>query len=154
MARVPEREDIPDSGQISRWVWEHMLDKKTGELLWEPFFEFRKRSNQCESVIWRKYARSLRDVHQLGCAEERRRRVEGHNSTYKGATTAGVGSLRDYQNPNGHGFSVNHEPSESQWHAEVCYRISVENALTAVDKAELRQAAFDHFSDFRRHVCT
>lgn len=147
-------EEIPDNEIVSRSIeFPHMYDPISGKLSDLHTFAFPSNSGypngRPESVIWRRYVPSIRDVHAIGLAKVARDNVErelGKQKEYRGVISSTVGSIRRVQNRRGHGLDVEHEPSEAPYHAQVFLRIADGQELKKVDKAELRMMLFQCFS--------
>ena len=152
-----EREDIADSEILSRLVFNPPMYKNS-TLIWKLIFEFQ--NNQCESLIWHRhvgFSPAIAEVHACGCRREAEKIVKARDlgkvpATYVGAITATAGAIQAYQNPNGHGFVVVHEPSEGREHVHVCYR-SAPDTMTRGDKNELKLKLGEIFSDLDPHSC-
>ena len=123
-----------------------MLDQ-FGHLIWKGgVFQFPTDDRQCDSVVWRKYAKSIDDVHALGCDAEK-----PPGKIYKGAITTQVGRLREVTLASGHAFEVNHEPDEGVHHAEVCVR--PHGKLPKSVKADIRKWLVQVFDPREPHEC-
>jgi hypothetical protein len=163
MAMSIRREDILGSDFVSRWLFSPpQVFDESGHLIWKHHFQFATRTTpsgnrtNCESLVWRRYAKTIFKVHNLGCLEgELRRREKGIDKTYIGCVTASVGVLRSLQSNNGHSFYVIHEPCDNgvikRYHAHICYKLadgSEIKDLTKNDKIDLRDKLVETFSNF------
>jgi hypothetical protein len=153
-----ETEIIPDEDRVSRWLFDPPLGDDLTALgedhLFKKVFEFE--GGKCESLLWRKYASTIEEVHDLGCKQQRLLRTKGRDKTYMGAITGVVGEVRTFKNINGHGFDVVHRPDGDQGiqHAEVCYALALDKSFTRNDKAELRLALVRQiFTEVNDHQC-
>jgi hypothetical protein len=89
------------------------------DLFWENVFQFPTSGGLVESLIWRKYAAALSEVHVLGCVRQTSARADGKNSTYFGSITGNVGDIRSLKSANGISFTLDHIPTEGQEHAHI-----------------------------------
>ncbi len=148
-----KRERIPDADNVSRWIFHPPMGKDIAELVWQNVFAFPSANAQCESVVWRKYAPDISDVHRMGCERQKQLRAEGKDKTYVGALTAYVRDIRGFRNKNNHGFFVIHEPSEGIYHAHIGFNASPDNEFTKSDQKELKFALIKIFADSSPHTC-
>jgi hypothetical protein len=111
-------EEIPDSDDVSRLLFEPSM-RVDQDIIWSNVFQFPSDGGQVESVVWRKYAAAIDDVHALGCNVQSTMREKGRSSTYIGAITGNVGAIRSLKSPNGVSFTVVHHPPEGQAHAHI-----------------------------------
>lgn len=150
-------EHVPNEDRIARWLFEPPeIYNDAKELLWLEIFRFPSRRGSCESVVWFRYAKTMREVHRLACDREKALLREGKSRNYLGALTGNVGQIRRVRSRNGHGFTVSHEPSEGQHHAHICYvptAGSTLDSLTKNDKKELRYSLGKVFGNLARHTC-
>jgi hypothetical protein len=104
-------EEIPNGDTVSRSVTlpqcEFDLEKN---LIKNMFVNL---GDEGESLIWRKYASADHACHEFGLALNRVGRL------YIGFANTITGNIRAYQSPNGHGFSVEHDPKDGVHHAVV-----------------------------------
>jgi hypothetical protein len=121
------------------------------DLIWEYVFMFKTDHNFRESVVWRKYAPALADVHVLGCNKQEADRATGRMITYFGALTGNVGRIRAIRSKTGARFEVVHVPEEGIHHAEIGYLH--DRPLTKNDKAELKRGIKEEFADRSEHAC-
>src|SRR4051812_1244204 len=91
------------------------------DLIWMNIFMFKTDRNFRESVVWRKYAPDIQDVHSLGCTKEWADRRLGKDCTYFGALSGNVDRIRDVKSAKGARLEVVHVPSEGIHHAEIGY---------------------------------
>ena len=147
-------EDIPDEDAVSRLVdFPRMYEEARG-LIWKQIFQFP--GGKCESVVWRRYAPTPADVHRLGCEREAAKRRSKPEMRYVGFVSSTVGGIRGIRTERGHGFTVNHAPSEGRQHAEVCYAPASQNGITKLlpnDKAELKEFLKNAFGELVSHSC-
>lgn len=153
MAQLGKRQQIFDDHMVSRSVFDPPMGKDLANLVWREVFQFPSDNQQCESVIWRKFAPKITRVHRIECRRQRVLRAKGRKKTYTGALTACVGRIREFRNPNNHGFLVSHEPSEGIHHVHIQYQVSPNNPLTRSDKNELKFALKVIFDDRSPHTC-
>ena len=144
-------EVIPDEDDVTRHLFAPSMGSGDADLIWHSVFMFRTERGFCESLVWRKYAQALAAVHELGCSKQWADRNAGKGCTYFGALTTNVGGLRDIRSKNGARFAITHKPDEGVHHAHICFVPSEE--FTKNDKAELKKAIKDHFSERSDHVC-
>ena len=147
------RQRIPDKAKVSRMIFDPQMGADVAKLVWEAVFQFPSDREYCESVVWRRFAPADSCVHSIGCKRQRDLRSERRNKTYKGTITAHVWKIREFRNPNNHGFHVIHAPSEGIHHAHIRYDISPDKKLTKIDKNELRFALKKIFSVSSPHNC-
>ncbi len=151
-------ERVPNEDEIFRWLFEPpKVYNDAKELLWLEIFRFPSGRGGCESVVWFRYAKTMRVVHRLACDREKALLREGKSKKYLGALTGNVGQIRRVRSQNGHGFTVSHEPSEGPHHAHICYAPragSTLDSLTKNDKKELRYSLGKVFGgNLDRHTC-
>jgi hypothetical protein len=147
---VPEI--ITGEDHVSRHLFAPAMGFPNGDLIWECVFMFKKERECRESVVWRRYAATLTDVHELGCAKQTTDRNSGKvNCTYFGALTANVDQIRRLRSKTGARFQVLHAPQEGIHHAEVSYLH--DRQLTKNDKAELKHGIKNTFLDRANHTC-
>lgn len=151
-------EMIPDGDEISRWIFYPHMSKEDRELIWDNVFMFP--GGRPESVVWRRYLKSMEDVHEKGCeCEEQRNHERTKNGKekqrYTGAISAKVIDIRRIRNFKSHGFRVEHAPGDGQGihHAHVLYDASQEYDFTKQDKIELKSRLKAVFSDLFEHAC-
>jgi hypothetical protein len=152
---TPEIEEIPNDDAVTRLVDFPRMYDDLKELIWDNIFQFSKEQGKYlgESVNWGKYAPPPDHVHQLGCQRENMRRAANPDFRYVGYVEAITAAIREIKNVNGHGFAVNHVPSEGQHHAEVSYLPNPNNTLTRTDRIELRVALRKVFGSLVSHSC-
>jgi hypothetical protein len=144
---VPEI--IPDSDMVSRLLFEPSMRPKD-DILWENVFQFPSKDGNLESVIWRKYAVSIYDVHTQGCAKQISDRQKGNvRSTYFGAMTGNAGSIRKIRSAGGIFFIIVQFPAEGQSHAHIGFSPN----STKIDRGELKVLLKKEFGPLEPHVC-
>jgi hypothetical protein len=146
---VPE--SIPGADNVSRHLFAPGMGFPDGNLVWDNVFMFKTERNFKESVVWRKYAPKICDVHVLGCVKQTADRANGKNCSYFGALTGNVDEIRRIRSKTGAYFEVIHVPVEGIHHAEIGY--SHDRALTKNDKAELKSEIRRKFHDRADHRC-
>ena len=116
-------EDIPDGDSVNRNIYSpiHFKDDK---ILEAQLFMLKTDNDRKESLIWRKYARTALDVHQIGCDKERtdnERLPSEKQRTYIGTIEAIVHQIREFKSERGHSLEVTHAPEGDQGahHAEI-----------------------------------
>lgn len=144
-------EHIPDEDGVSRHFDSPYRLGPDRDLLWDKIFEFMRGGP--ESLVWRKYKQDLDDVHALGCLRQAAFRQRKPSWTYEGAATATVAAVRALRNARGHGFVVQHEPGEGQYHAEISRKSFADAALEPADKAELLLMLTQVFGVVDMHQC-
>ncbi|MCM3563717.1 hypothetical protein [Hydrogenophaga intermedia] len=146
-------EEIPSDDQVSRHV--DSPDK------WNPdekrfvddrLFMF-KSPDEVESVVWRKYAVHIDDVHTLGCRRQGDRRQYRPNWTYEGAITALVRNIRSIATQYGDRFEVVHAPDEGVHHAHIEYRLAETKQYIKQRKLDLKEYLRRQFGDLDLHEC-
>jgi hypothetical protein len=148
---MPEPELIPDEDDVSRHLFGPSMGSHGTDLIWDVVFMFKKDRSFRESVVWRKYAVTLADVHALGCNKQHKDRAEGKAMTYLGALTSNVGRIRQIRSKSGARFQVYHAPEEGIQHAEIRY--FHDSPLTKNDKAELKNGIRKEFYERSEHRC-
>jgi hypothetical protein len=139
-------EQIPGNAIITRLIDSPRMYEPAKGLLWESTFEFPGGAG--ESVNWDKYAPPPEEVHCLGKQREIAKQAVRPEFSYAGYLPAEAERVRAIRTARGHGFDVEHVPSEGIHHAEIRRRASESNPLNKGDKGELRLAlekAFDPF---------
>lgn len=144
-------EEVPDEDDVSRHLFAPSMGAANSDLIWPAIFMFKTERGYCESLVWRKYAEALADVHELGCIKQSNDRAAGKNCTYFGALTANVGGVRAIRSKNGAKLSVMHHPAEGIHHVHIC--LVQGDRITKNDKTELKKAVQDHFSERSDHTC-
>jgi hypothetical protein len=144
-------EPIPDEDDVSRHLFAPFMGAHGADLIWDVVFMFKTDKKFRESVVWRKYAATLVEVHALGCNKQRADRTAGKNITYFGALTSNVGRIRKIRSKRGARFQVTHVPDEGIQHAEISYLH--DSPLTKNDKAELKTGIRKEFSERSEHTC-
>lgn len=144
-------EIIGDTDTLSRHVWApRMYNSGEDAFRWQIVFEFP--DGQGESLFWHKYI-DLSGVHAAGCGRQENARASKPDTTYTGAVSAIASGVRNYRNPHGHGFRLEHEPSQGRAHAHICYDAAKNVPMTKADKNELKVALGNIFSQFHAHRC-
>lgn len=146
---MPEK--IPDDDDVSRHLFSPSMGNTGGDLVWGNVFMFKTDNQFRESIVWRKYARTLADVHGLGCQKQTNDRAAGKKITYFGALTGNVGRIRAIRSKTGARFQVLHVPDEGIHHAEISY--IQDRPLSKNDKAELKRGIKEEFRDRSEHSC-
>jgi hypothetical protein len=143
-------EIIPDLDSVSRLLFAPTMRREDSDIFWENVFQFPTIAGGCESVIWRKYAETIADVHDLGCEKQAADRNKGRNqSTYFGAITGNVGEIKSIRSANGIGFTIVHVPEEGKFHAHVAFSPGSKKN----DRAELKVLLKSKFSALEAHTC-
>jgi hypothetical protein len=147
-------EQIPSEHEVSRYIDSpEKWDADELRFKEDRLFLF-KQPDYAESVVWRKYAPAILDVHQLGCERQKHRRAISPHWTYQGAITASVQSIRNIRgNHAGDTFEVVHAPDEGVHHAHIEMRLSDETALLKQRKVDLKERLRLVFSDLDPHTC-
>jgi len=160
MTATSDVEPIPGTDNVSRWLFSPPLSPDLSELAQQQYyhmvFAFPSSNNRCESVVWSKYAPTPLDVHNLGCEDQSRRRIEHphKNAEYLGSLTANVAKIRDFKNINGHGFDVVHAPEEGQHHAHIFIAPNPDKTLNRGDLNNLRERLrTEVFIEHSSHTC-
>jgi len=84
---------------------------------------------------------------------ERERLVQNRSPDmqYEGFISSQAGRIRAIRSARGHGFSLEHEPSEGLFHVEIRYSSVAEMKLNKADKTDLKAALKDAFDDSFEH---
>jgi hypothetical protein len=144
---VPE--EIPDSDMVSRLLFEPSMRPKD-DILWENVFQFPSKDGNLESVIWRKYAAAIDEVHGQGCTKQTSDRQKGNaRSTYFGAITGNAGSIREIRSAGGVFFTILHVPAEGSSHAHIGFSPN----STKIDRVELKVLLKREFGPLEPHAC-
>ncbi|MEX3954166.1 hypothetical protein AB4Y40_41670 [Paraburkholderia sp. EG287B] len=133
-----EVEPIPGTATITRLIDFPRMHEPAKGLIWENTFEFPGGTG--ESVNWDKYAPPPDEVHRLGKQRQIAKQVGRPEFAYAGYIPAVTEQVRTIRTARGHGFDVEHVPSEGKYHAEIRRRVSDVNPLNKGDKGELRLA--------------
>jgi hypothetical protein len=146
-------EEIPSQDQVSRHIdspekW-HPDERRFVE---DRLFLFKK-PEEVESMVWRKYAPLIGDVHALGCARQVDRRVSRPDWTYEGAITAQVGEIRSIQNSAGDRFEVVHAPAEGEHHVHIECQFAQDQQYLKQRKSDLKEFLRKIFSPLEAHSC-
>jgi hypothetical protein len=140
----PNVEPIPDEDRVSRLIESPIHYGADSDLLWVQIFQFN--DNQCESLVWRKYAPTANDVHAIGAAMVAEKKKKRPEREYVGFITGVKGPIAAYRNFRGHGFLVVHEPEEDKiFHCHICYAPNPNTPFQANDKSELKLALRSQF---------
>lgn len=143
-------EIINDPEMVSRLLFEPNMRREDNEIFWENVFQFPTNAGSTESVIWRKYAAAVADVHVLGCEKQKADRDKGRNqSTYFGSITGNVGEIRTIRSASGIGFTVVHVPDEGQFHVHVAFTPGSKKN----DRTELKILLRSKFGALDAHAC-
>jgi len=148
-------ETIPSEDAVSRMIDSpEKWSPEEQKFIDERVFLF-KTPDEVESVVWRKYASAIADVHVIGCGRQaEKRRSEAHSSwTYEGATTAPVSAVRSIQNIKGDRVEVSHAPDEGIHHAHLELHFSDGKDFRKQRKADLKEAVRNLFSVIEAHRC-
>lgn len=156
-------EKIPEKDNVSRWIFApDMYDDAQDIIDEKSIFKFKRTDKypdgEPESVVWRKYARGIYEVHNLACRKEKldnERRIEGSRGQrfYRGAKTANVGKIKNISSKRKHGFVIIHEPSEGTHHAHIAYRRNPHETFNKNDKTQLKETLYKIFSELEHHSC-
>lgn len=152
-------EHVPDADTVDRLVfYPRMYDNLSG--LFKELLLFEFKGDEPESVVWRKYARSIAEVHNLGREKERRDnagRPPSKPQDYRGTMGANVGEVRRIRSNSGHGFDVVHEPSEGSHHCHVILQMAAGAEFRKTDKTDLRLRLYKDLSvnsiPLKAHPC-
>jgi hypothetical protein len=145
---VPEI--IPDPDMISRLLFEPGMRDSDQDIFWDGVFQFPSDAGNCESVVWRKYAATIAEVHAMGCAKQISDRDNGRvRSTYFGAITGIVGDIRSMKSACGISFTVVHVPAEGIFHAHIGFSPGSKKN----DRSELKVLLRSKFGQVESHTC-
>jgi hypothetical protein len=139
---------IPDLDDISRLLFEPVmrLDK---DLIWENVFQFPTSGGQTESLVWRKYAATIAEVHALGCGHQAAARQKGKSAAYFGGISGNVGDIRSLKSANGISFTIDHFPDEGQEHAHIGFTAGSQKN----DRNSLKVLLRSKFGSVESHTC-
>lgn len=145
---------IPSEDQVSRHIDSpNKWNAEEKRFVLEQLFTLPS-PDGVDSLVWRKYAPTIADVHSLGCARQRSKRVENKNWTYEGASTAGVHDVRAIQTAAGDRLEVTHEPDEGIYHAHVGYLLAAGQERIKQRKLDLKEHLRNLFiRQFDGHRC-
>jgi hypothetical protein len=105
------------------------------DLIWPNIFQFPSADGQVESLVWRRHAPKIEDVHRIGCEKQRNDRAKGRaNSTYFGAITGNVGDIKTVKSKSGKSFTIVHAPEQGVHHAHLGFS----EGSTKADRTELK----------------
>lgn len=142
---VGTAEQITDEDRVSRLYRD--LDP---EIAPESALQFpydKNTGQRAESLIWRKHAPELSDVHQRGCSWKK---------DYIGCRTSDVGPIRQIRSRSGHSFAVEHEVEGGDF-AHVAITISPTPGVSVKgaknDLAELRHKLHQQLGELEPHQC-
>jgi hypothetical protein len=138
VAPIAEIELIPDAAVVTRLIDAPRMYEPAKGLIWASTFEFPNGAG--ESVNWDKYAPLPDEVHRLGRQREAAKREVRSGYSYVGFIAAPAEAVRSVKTVRGHGFALEHAPSEGLHHAEIRRVVSDQNPLNKADKGELRLA--------------
>ena len=119
------------------------------DILWNNVFQFPTSAGVTESLIWRKYAPTIVDVHSLGCSRQAAARAKGRNSNYFGAITGNAGDIRSLKSATGISFTIDHVPAEGMEHAHISFTAGSEKN----DRNSLKVMLQTKFSSVDTHLC-
>lgn len=139
---------IPDSDDVSRLLFEPVM-RVDKDLIWENVFQFPTSGGQTESLVWRKYAATIADVHVLGCANQSAARQKGKKATYFGAISGNVEDIRSLKSANGVSFTIDHFPNEGLEHAHIGFTAGSQKN----DRNSLKVLLRGKFGAIETHTC-
>ena len=147
---MPQPENIPDDDFVSRLLFDPSMRNEDRDLIWPAIFQFPSDQGQCESVIWRGKVASIAEVHTLGCAKQVSDRSKGRSkSTYFGAITGNVGTVRALRSATGKFFEVVHKPDEGEEHAHMTFSAGTSKN----DRNSLKLLLNSAFGPLEPHAC-
>ena len=143
-------EHIDDVDILSRWVFEPQMTFVEKELIYKNLFDFP--NGQSESAVWRKYAIADQDVHDFGTKFEEIKRNKNPKTTYKGFCSSAAEAIRNlkFSDVDGHGFKIDHEPDEGNYHAHVSYDFANGTKYEDVLKSRRQQLRYNLSKVFRQ----
>jgi hypothetical protein len=144
-------EQIPEDDEVSRLLFAPLMGAPGGDLVWDNVFQFPSADGYCESVVWRKYAPTIADVHLLGCNKQYTRPADKKLITYTGAITATVANILKLASKNGVKFKVEHYPPDGIYHVHVAYEF--DGTISKNDKVELKSELRKVFGQRSDHTC-
>lgn len=146
-------EAIPSEDQVSRQVDSpHKWHPEEERFIEVNLFQLAG-PREVESLVWRKYAPELSDVHLLGCNRQAEKRTTRPDWTYEGAITAQVGAVRSIVNREGDRFEIVHAPDEGLHHAHIEYRLVEAQERKKQRKNDLKEFLRAVFSPLVAHKC-
>lgn len=108
-------DSIPSSDNVSRHLYyPFMYDDGNCHIAWNKIFTFQRKNKFCDSVVWRKYAESIDQVHAIGCEKVKVDNEIDPNRKYVGAYTGSVREIRDISTDHNIHLEVVHDPTEDQ----------------------------------------
>ena len=144
-------EEVPNDEDSSRLLFAPLMEVPNGELVWQNVFQFQSKYGCCESLVWRRYAPTIADVHAIGCGKQWADRAAERTQTYTGALTANIGVVRNLRSLKGGRFLIEQVPDEGEWHLHICFDQA--HSLTRNDKTELKKHIKDAFAERSGHTC-
>jgi hypothetical protein len=148
-------EEIANDQSVCRLIDAPRMTADGIELIHNTTFPFSKKRGgeigyEGESISWDKYAPPPEEVHKLGIARQAAKRASRPEveMAYAGFIRGSVGAIRELKTARGHGFSLQHVPSEAEGihHAEIYYLPDPNGAsLSPSDRVELREALVKAF---------
>jgi hypothetical protein len=145
-------EEILPEDQVSRHI-DAPHKWKVAEAAFEEQRLFEFPGDKAESVVWRKYVPLLAEVHRMGCERQAQKREKRPDYTYVGAITSTAAAIRAIRVKDGHGFQLEHEPDEGQWHVHLSYLRRPGAEFTRVHKMDLKEHLRNVFSQLEAHTC-
>lgn len=141
-------EHIPDDDKVSRLVFHPFMYTGGNRMLMDNVFTFPSNRGARESVVWSRYAPTDGQVHNLGLNHATAKRLENPDRIiqYDGFIVTYAGKIRAIKTAKGHGLFVEHVPAEGKSHAEVGYQPTGSDAITKLEKGELKLALHKVFS--------
>ena len=156
---VQEIEHVPGEDTVNRHVYRPYMYKEDVIDPRQAFMFPKKCERRRESVIWRRYVRSIEDVHALGCEKEARdnsSREPENQRRYMGCLESLVGRVRAIVNTSGHGFSVDHAPEEGVHHVHIEVRpvdgMTIDD-VTKTEMNDLRDEIYRIFAPLIPYSC-
>lgn len=131
-------EEIPGAAVVTRLIDAPRMYEAVQGLIWNQVFEFP--NSVGESVNWDRYAPLPDAVHELGRQRQETKKEVRPEFLYAGFISAVTDNVRGIRTARGHGFEVEHVPSEGIHHAEVRYAPCVDVPLQKSDRGELKLA--------------
>ncbi|NMV41823.1 hypothetical protein [Ralstonia insidiosa] len=141
-------EPIPDEATVTRLIDCPRMYEDASGLIWTTTFEFPQSAG--ESVNWDKYAPPPDAVHKLGLDREEAKRASRPEFRYAGYIPALARDVRGIKTARGHGFDIQHVPTEGIYHAEIHYASPEAVPLQKGDKGELKLALQRVFGELIR----
>jgi len=141
---------IPDDDLVARLVFDPWMRSEDKDLIWANVFQFPTEDGKVESVVWRRHAPAISDVHTHGCEKQASDRGKGKSrSTYVGAITGMVEDIKSCKSKSGSCFTVDPDPTQGIHHVHLGFSAG----STKADRSELKVILRSKFGALEPHSC-